>query len=497
MNPKYNKTGEKKLIRLHGIVVMMFFVSFICPQYAICQTDNDVSYGWHTVAAGENLYRISQYYFLKESDITEVNPGLTAQNLKAGQKIKIPLTVRNKKLLVKTDEPQKIKTATQSVSDTKQPVRKSYAKNTHLNIAMFIPLRYEKVNELDFTKFNINEKRKKEYKSFEYITFYEGARIALDRLEKQGYNVTLYVYDVEEDDVEGMRRILNRKEMKDMNMLIPLVFRKSFEVCMDYAQREKIPLVNPMSPSMSILNNNQVFKIQPSAAAEVETIMRYIRSAFGKPNITVIHSNTPEEKPIVAYYKQLFEKDTNLKWTIIDYKKYANRITERITKNKDNIVISLVRKSPKEQDETYIKDLLAKLNLKKDCYITLFGSSEWIDMNTIDVTMLQQTNFHFLLSYLNDYSNANFIDFVKDYREHFKSEPDKIYASLGFDIISYFVPAMIECGDSFMDNPNITKQPQMINPFYFERADSEAGWQNKKTTIYKLNNYKITAIPSK
>ncbi|MDR0790826.1 MAG: ABC transporter substrate-binding protein [Bacteroidales bacterium] len=475
------------------IFFLFLFALLVVSSNAVFAQNNDEStYGWHNVEAGENLFRISRHYFLKEADIMEINEGLTAENLKAGQRIKIPLTVRNKTLLV-TDEKVKPVNNHKPSSPANTATKKSYAKNKHLNIAMFLPLCYDRVSELDFTNFNINEKRKKGYKSLEYITFYEGARIALDRLEKDGYNVSLYVYDVGEDNVDDMKHTLNRKEMKDMDMLIPLVFRKPFDVCSEYAQQRKIPVVNPMSPNLSILNNNYVFKMQPSAATDVETVMRYIRSHYSTPNITLIHSNTAEEKPIVTYYKQLFES-SDIPWTIIDYNKYAARITEKVVKSRENIVISLVRKSNDTPDEAYISTLLSKLNDKKDCNITLFGSYDWLSINSIDFSLLQRLNFHFLLSYLNDYSNANFVDFVKDYRYHFKGEPDKIYASLGYDIISYFVPALIDCGDSFMDNPNTTKANKMINPFYFERRDENSGYQNKRTIIYNISDYKIISV---
>src|SRR5574344_1194580 len=108
----------------------------------------------------------------------------------------------------------------------------SFAKNggakKHLKVAMLLPLNYDKIGELNFTKFNIEEKRKSKYACFEYITFFEGARIALDQLEKEGYSVSLYVYDVNENNVEEIKKILSSSEMKDMDLIVPLVFHKAF-----------------------------------------------------------------------------------------------------------------------------------------------------------------------------------------------------------------------------------------------------------------------------
>jgi len=156
----------------------------------------------------------------------------------------------------------------------------------HLNIAMLLPLAYDKIGELDFTKFNIEEKKHSKYRCFEYITFYEGARIALDKLEKEGYSVSLYVYDVGEDDINAMKSTLALPEMKTMDLIIPLVFQRCFSLVTEFSNANKIPVVNPMSPNVSIIKDNPfVFKIQPSTFADVETIVRYIKNNFANPNV--------------------------------------------------------------------------------------------------------------------------------------------------------------------------------------------------------------------
>ena len=133
-----------------------------------------------------------------------------------------------------------------------------------IKIAMFLPLAYDKIEELDFTKFNIEEKKRIQYRCFEYITFYEGARIALDKLEAEGYRVSLYVYDVGEDNINEMKTLLANPEIKTMDLIIPLVFNQSFALVSEFSNTNKIPIINPMSPNYSILKNNPyTFKIQP------------------------------------------------------------------------------------------------------------------------------------------------------------------------------------------------------------------------------------------
>ena len=89
---------------------------------------------------------------------------------------------------------------------------------------------------------------------------------------------------------------------------------------------------------------------------------------------------------------------------------------------------------------------------------------------------------------------AYFADFVKDYRHHFNQEPDKIYAALGYDIMMFFVPALAQKGDKFINEPNIDRTKYMINSFLFDRDDKNNGWQNRRTVVYKINDYKIISV---
>lgn len=362
-----------------------------------------------------------------------------------------------------------------------------------LNIAMFLPLSYDRISELDFTKFNIEDKKRLKYRCFEYITFYEGARIALDKLEKEGYSVSLYVYDVGEEDVAEMNKVLQNPEMKTMDLLIPLVFQKCFTAAADFALKNSIPIINPMSPNPTIVENNPfVFKIQPSTIADVETTVRYIRNNFTSPNIILLF--TPKEKLIMEMYQRAIERE-NWTWCGIDFNKYQNRIFEKIDTKKENIYISIVDKGNQQLNEAYANTLLMKLNNNKGLPpINLIAQYDWLDYPSLDLKLIQKFNFHFTLSYLNDYTNQNFVEFVKEYRKHFRQEPDKIYAALGYDIMMYFVPAMQHKGNSFITEPNEDRTKVMINSFYFDRKDPKDGWQNRRTVVYKISDYKIISV---
>ena len=360
-----------------------------------------------------------------------------------------------------------------------------------INVALLLPLFYENIDELSFNEYNIDERRSRHYKCFSYISFYEGARIALDCLEKQGYNVSLYVFDVGENDCKKMQKALDYPAMKDLDIIIPLVFKQSFDLASKFSQEHNIAIVNPMSANEDILSNPYVFKIQPDNLAMSTSLIKYIKSKMNGTKILLIYDDKYQSKEVVDFWKTELPKVSD-KWTILNYRKSSFKIKNYIDKKGNTFVINLIDRGNDKDNKQYCNQLINILNQTK-ADITLFSYYNWLNYIGNDFKLLQDLDFHFALSYYNDYTNSNFVEFVKQYRKNFKSEPDKIYASLAYDIITYFVPAIKQKGMDFINDPKATNETDMINRYRFIRKSPQYGWQNANATIYKMDNYKIKA----
>ncbi|MBO6118303.1 MAG: ABC transporter substrate-binding protein [Bacteroidales bacterium] len=365
----------------------------------------------------------------------------------------------------------------------------SDTEHKNIKVAMLLPLFYESIDELSFNEYNIDEKRGKNYKCFSYISFYEGARIALDNLEKKGYKVSLYVFDVGENDARKMQQALDYPAMKEMDLIIPLVFKQSFETVSAFCQTNGIPLVNPMSQDNSILKNPYVFKIQPDGEAMSNCIMKYIEQKCKASKIIVIYDDKNVPPQLINYWKENLPQITD-NWTILNYRKNAAKLKNYISKTENNVVVNLTDKPSERDNKMYAQNLMNTL-LQTKSDITLCAQYDWLDYAGNDYKKLQDLDFHFPLSYYNDYTNSDFVEFASVYRRNFKTEPQKIYAALGYDIIMFFIPLIKDKGDQFIQQPVANNQKDMISRYRFIRNDSSSGWQNGNATIYKLDNYKI------
>lgn len=453
----------------------------------------DIPYGEHTVELGETLYGISRYYFLNEKDITEMNPGLTAEGLKAGTVLKIPISYRNRKLLQEVEpEPQKHVPAPTYPPKAEKKAVGSLSREIH--IGLFMPLRLDKLHELSFSKFDIDAKKQMAFSSFEYLQFYEGIRIALNILEREGHNISLHVYDVDDANPGSMKQVLKSQEIENMDLLLPLVLSQPFQDIADYAKKHKIPVVNPMSTrSAMVLDNPEIYKAMCSNKGIVRTVIHYITTSYVAPHVILLHSDNKAEKSLLFSYTKALEKQQKVSWTSLATTQPAD-VLKALKKGKDNIVIALYDRQDTRKDEAIAAGLSSRLSLHKETSMTLFMPKDWMDHVSVNLEALQRLNAHFTHSCFGDYTNKNYISFVEEFRTHFKTEPTQAYAILGHDIILHFVRAIAEKGKDISAYPNISNHDSMINIFNFNRSAEHNGYENTHTVIYRLLDYKIIPV---
>ena len=91
-------------------------------------------------------------------------------------------------------------------------------------------------------------------------------------LKKQGLNIELHVYDVDDDMAKAMK-VINMDEMRSMDLIIGPFFSRIFPLASNFARIFDIPIVNPLSKRSDIVQNNaQVYKFQPTGRFQIEDV---------------------------------------------------------------------------------------------------------------------------------------------------------------------------------------------------------------------------------
>jgi len=557
--------------------------------------DEAPAYYLHTVLPGETLYGIARYYRVPIDSIRYVNPDMDDRVL-AGMTLNIPLPsesrdyithrVRQPKEKLKTIaklydadikvvkslnprlaksvyfnqevfipvasdaiEPEMIpvqevpEEVTEVTVLTKTPskCRPSRYSGRKIKVALMIPLYLEEV--MDISQNGYKEPIEQvSYKPFQFLPFYNGVRLAIDSLKRSGLNVDLYVYDVDQE-ISKTIKVLQDKELQEVDLIIGPFFRSSFKYVSSFAKIFGIKIVNPLSESSEVIENNDLsFKFSPSETAGIYQAADYISKNFPEHRIILVRHNKyrdvyalneltgllrnsigaepysinnallsglvldqymPESRneelimPDNVLVEGKYVDMTRIELAPDGYTNFANDVPEviylsdsihGIVENasviRPNLIVAFA------DDEVFAIELMRALNGVKDTFnITLIGLSDWQRFSNLEPEYLMNFNTHILSPSYIDYHSEPVVSFIDKYRRAFLDEPND-YAFTGFDAACFFLSGMMRYGTTFEDCIQ-EHHPRLLRSKYLFKDMPGRGFENIYWNIYKYKNFKM------
>ena len=119
------------------------------------------------------------------------------------------------------------------------------------------------------------------------LEFYEGAKLALDSLNKEGVELDVYVYDTR-SDAETLEEQLARPELNDVSLIIAHCSSNEVRLLAETALKRKIPVINTTVPNDAGTAANPFFVLlNPTLRTQCEGIYRYIQKYFAVNPVVV------------------------------------------------------------------------------------------------------------------------------------------------------------------------------------------------------------------
>jgi len=450
----------------------------------------------HTVKKGQTLYMISKAYDADINEVIKENPEVK-QGIKVETKLRIPIPGQNidkppqktlppqvndkKKSL---SEPAAVKKDTlidQSVAGFTQ-VQCSKDKeviNRVYNVALMLPLYLYEVGRIDPMDPDLAET----FNALKFIEFYEGFIMAADSLKKSGLRLKLFVYDVGKDTA-GAKQVLKKPEMKNMDLIIGLLYQRNFQIVAEFAKKNEICIVNPISERSDLINGNPfVFKVRPSRKTQLTNLALVMEQSFSRAQIFIVRNNQFKNKEAPD---QLKKECAQLKLNTQVTDGIDNAIA-RLSKSKENVLVFFT------ESNNYILELSRKLSEIRNNYaISIIGLPSWDKIDALEADYMVNLNAHIVAPCFIDYDNPLIKKFVKEFRETIKTDPDPI-AFQGFDIGYYFLSALMKYGRSFQNCIRDYTMKGLQTTFEFRPA-KDIGFENQHWEIYKFDNYRLVKI---
>lgn len=384
---------------------------------------------FHTIAQGETLYRLTVKYGISAKAICDANPGLSAENFRIGQVIRIPSVSEAGIITTETVNEPAIPLIQGPVQSRCRDMHKVKRKETVYSISreygiseaeliaanpelkgenkikkgtfLCIPYPTAQVEKptqpqvvpSDTQLFSENKKTTERFSTIKaalilpfldvskseaarVIEYYEGFLMAVDSLKRSGVSIDLYAYNSGPENA-SLNPILSKKEMKDMDIIFGPLYPQQVKPLADFAQKNDIRLVVPFSSKdNSVFRNPAIYQINtPQSYLYSEVYDHFVRQ-FPNANVIFIEASTGT-KDKAEFIKGLKDELKNRSIPMKSLKEDATveSLKTVLRSDRENIFI------PTSGSNVTLIKILPQLTLlvreNPESNIHLFGYPEW------------------------------------------------------------------------------------------------------------------------
>ena len=460
----------------------------------IPQTSAENQVVFHTIQAGETLYKLSVKHGVSVERICRANPGLSVKNFRVGQVIAIPpkskatsevttqtpapapqvQTTPSEPLKPKCRDMHKIqrKETVYSISrmygitEEELMAANPEIKNKKLKKGKFLCIPYvqKKVVETPkaptqqedstLTDAQLFDKNKKESKKIatikaaivlpfntdgtgtkdeqvRMVEYYEGFLMAVDSLKEKGVSIDLYTYDSGKT-IASVKQILNKPEMKTMDIIFGPAHADQVKPMAEFAEKNNLRLVVPFtSKGDDVFNNPSVYQINtPQSYLYSEVYEHYLRK-FPDAHVVFLDANTGHTDK-ADFIKGLKEELKNRQMTFKELK------GEDINPEGMKLVVDSLRENviiPTSGRNVALIKILPQLIVTSrehpNYNMKMFGYPEWQTYTDDHLASFFELDTYFYSSFYTNNLFPEAIQFTNAYRKWYSKDMANTFPKYG------------------------------------------------------------------
>ncbi|MCD8165190.1 MAG: LysM peptidoglycan-binding domain-containing protein [Bacteroides sp.] len=497
---------------------------------------------FHTIQPGENLYRLTVKYNISAQAICDANPGLSAENFKAGEVIRIPEVTGTEVIppvpVVETPaissaspegcrEMHKVKRK-ETIFSVSREYGVSQAQLMEANpelkngmkkgMWLCIPYPKEYTETMPATTapvttpqlsnselFAISQKEKEKISTVKaavilplltsstrrtdtsrMLEYYEGFLIAIDSLKRSGISIDLYTYDSGGEN-SSIAPVLQKPEMKNMDVIFGPLYQQHIRPLADFAKDNDIRLVIPFtSRDNEVFNNPSVYQINTPQSYLYSEVYDHFMVQFPNSHIIFLNTDDNDKADFIKGLKQEL-RQRSITFTEISANSNNTEMLAATRPDKNNIFIPTSGSNP-----TLVK-VLPYLTLVRrenpELMMQVFGYPEWQTYTNDHIDAFFELDTYFYSSF---YTNNLFpaaINFTRSYNHWYEKEMANTYPKygmLGFDTGYFFLQNLSRYGSDFDNKVEDINYRPIQTGFKFQRVNNWGGFINRKVFFVRF-----------
>lgn len=513
---------------------------------------------FHTIESGETLYRLTVKYNVSAKDICDANPGLSAENFRIGQVIRIPsstdaATATTNNTGLSATSPTGNTFVQAPVQSRCRDMHKVKRKETVFSISrkygiteaeliaanpelqgenkikkgsfLCIPYPSTQIQQnthpqatapSDSELFSENKKSNERInvikaavilpflsdgasksESAKMVEYYEGFLMAVDSLKRTGTSIDLFTYSTG-PSTSSLNSILGKNEMKDMDIIFGPLHQQHIKPLADFADKHDIRLVIPFtSKDNTVFRNPSVYQINtPQSYLYSEVYDHFVRQ-FPNANVIFIEASQ-DTKDKAEFIKGLKEELRNRSIPTKSLKEDATVESMKavLRNDRENIFI------PTSGSNITLIKILPQLTLlvreQPDSRVHLFGYPEWQTYTKDHLEAFFELDTYFYSSFYTNNLLPAAITFTKSYRKWYGKEMDERYPKfgmLGFDTGYFFLKGLSRYGSGLEKNLDKMDLVPIQTGFKFQRVNNWGGFINRKVFFVRFTkNFELIKL---
>lgn len=322
------------------------------------------------------------------------------------------------------------------------------------------------------------------------IDFYQGFKLALDSLARNGHNYKLQVFDTQDQEARVVN-LARAASVKENEIIIGPVFPEGINTFSEFYEADTTTLlVSPLAASMPTkFRNPNLVTINNSVDQHGWKIADYITRNYRPEQVNIVLVNTKktdDEKFSVPLRKYINELSKG-KFKITE-RPNAIGLQSYLSTTRNNLVIL------SSSDRVFLQPIIGKLyNLITENYkIELFGHPNWVKATFLEGSKMQSLKTKLSSSYFVDYKASNVKHFVSRYRDEYGFEPSE-FSFKGFDIGYYFGRLLERYGKGYASHLTTETYNGLHNDFRFSKNPS-LGFINTELMMLTYRNLELQPV---
>ena len=507
---------------------------------------------YHTIAAGETLYRLSVNYGISVQAICAANPGLDARNFRTGQVIRIPAKTDDNTLATSapTSQPQQPQELRPNCRDMHKVKRKEtvYSISREYGITeaeliaanpelkggdklkrgSFLCIPYPEETSAPSTPapqaapsndelFRENSGEARQYKTLKaavilpilpegaqrnessrMVEYYEGFLMAVDSLKRSGVSVDLYTYNSGPEKA-SLQSILARREMQDVHIIFGPLYQEHIAPLAAFAKKKGIRLVIPFtSKDNSVFRNPYIYQVNTPQSYLYSEVYDHFTRIFRRPNVIFIDTRDSGRKEKAEFIQGLKDelKSRSIPMVTLSDTVTSPSLGAALRPGYENIFI------PTSGSNVALIKLLPQLSLTvrqhPEAECRLFGYPEWQTYTKDHLESFFELDTYIYSSFYTNNLLPTAVSFTNSYRRWYGKDMEERYPKygmLGFDTGYYFLKGLSRYGSEFEENISGFQTVPIQTGFKFQRVNNWGGFINRKVFFVRFSReYEVVKL---